>query len=106
MPVSELNQHAVELEETQIMGAIREKIEDAIAKIVRHTLNVNNEAATSTITLKIKLTPEDNRQEFGVVVDCNTAFSAQKPFATRIIGGEGRDGRIVVNAVQPTLFLG
>ncbi len=93
--------HRVDLEDTDILEAVREMIEDELAKIVRHSREVTTEPMKpSTITLKVAVLPANDRQQFLISVTNSTALAPKRAFTATVVGGEGRDGKITVQPVQ------
>jgi len=76
-------------------------------KVLQNIGDPNTDAeATRTITLKIKIKPDENRELAGVQIDAESKLAPHRPVGTSVFVGK-KDGRVVAvenNPRQPGIF--
>lgn len=89
-------------------GAAEERFEDALQKVLANILDPNTKAeAIREITLKVKVKPNDLRNEAVVLIECVPKLAPIKSFPTRIFIGQSIGGKPEAheaNANQYVLF--
>jgi hypothetical protein len=68
-------------------GAALEKFEDALKAVIADVLDENTTLAARTITLKVTVKPDENRDLCKVGIDCKAGLAPRRPFVTNIFVG-------------------
>lgn len=89
-------------------GAAREKFDDALAEVLRNIQDPNTDAKTvREIVLRVRIHPDEQRQEAGITIACIPKLAEPKVFPSRVFFGRAVGGRLSayeINAGQMDLF--
>lgn len=103
MPSTDIDER-IDIEDSRLPGAVLEKLDDGLEAIIRHARRMTTLVKPSTITITVVVTPDDERQQFGVKVSAKTTFAPEKPFTTSFLGGVDKNGEIIAKSVQTSMF--
>lgn len=86
-------------------GAIQERIDYEMAKVIDNILDPNTDATTKRkLTLTIELRPDDNRQTVFVSCGANSKLCPTNPVSTSLyITGDGMNGEVVAVEMVPNV---
>ena len=90
-------EHAVRIRETKIGNALIDMAEDGIAEAIAHACNPLTEEKSSVITLKVTITPNENRDQFETTVSHAMRLAPTRTVGVTLFGGVGPGG---VEAVE------
>ena len=90
-------EHAVRIRETKIGNALIDMAEDGIAEAISHACNPLTEEKSSVITLKVTITPNENRDQFATTVSHAMRLAPTQTVGVTLFGGVGPGG---VEAVE------
>lgn len=80
-------------------GVAIEKFDDELQRVLDNITDPNTiEDAAREITLKVKITPNNDREIGKVEIDCFPKLAKNKPYATQIV--IGKDGRGLAVALE------
>lgn len=78
-------------------GAVQEKFEDELFKVMDNILDVNtSETAVREITIKLKIRPNKTRTSSGIEIVCASKLAPTVSFETQIFHGKNAKGEIKV----------
>ena len=86
-------------------GAVVERFDDALRSVLDNIMDPNTGLTARTITLKVKIKPDQNRDFGGVSVDCDTKLAPPTPLGTKIFIGRDKTGPVAteLDPKQPGL---
>ena len=86
-------------------GAVVERFDDAFASTLDNILDPNTTLAARTITLKVKIKPDQNRDFGNVDVTCSASLAPASPVQTKIFIGRDRNVAVATeyDSKQPDL---
>ncbi|OPY14678.1 MAG: hypothetical protein A4E69_01061 [Syntrophus sp. PtaB.Bin138] len=77
-------------------GAAIERFDYEFQRAVANCLDPNTSGGVRTITLKVKLKPNEQRTSGSVSVDCSSTLAAVKPFTTEVFIAQGAGRAVAV----------
>lgn len=86
-------------------GAVVERFDDELRRCLENIQDPNTTLAVRTITLKVKIKPDQNRDFGGVGVTCSSTLAPACPVETKISIGKDKSGAIATefDSRQPGL---
>lgn len=81
--------------------AILELCEDEFAAIIHHLQDMGNTAAPCTITLKVKVVPDKNRESFALAINSSSTLSPREPVGTTVFRAVDNDGVTGIEQYDP-----
>lgn len=84
------------------MGAIEERVDYEMGKVVDNILDVNTKAvAKRKVTVTLELTPDDERRTIHVSATAKSALVATNPISTSLYITNDQNGEMVVAEMVP-----
>lgn len=86
-------------------GAVVERFNDALFEVLINILDPNTTLGKRSVTLKVDIKPDENRDFGRVDIICKTSLAPSSPLATKIYIGRDKSGPIATeyNPQQLTL---
>lgn len=77
-------------------GAAVERFDDSFQRVLDNIIDPNTDLSARTITLKVTLKPNDNRDQCEVKISCGEKLAGSKPVGTILFVGRGKDGAVAM----------
>lgn len=86
------------------MGAIQERVDYEMSRIIDNIIDMNTKATGKrTLTVKIDLTPADDRKTIAVSATAKSALQATNPVATSLYVTNDHNGELAVVEMVPQI---